>query len=92
MKKFNELRKLNEIIKLAQEKGFDVDTTELNRGGDWVSLNDTDKRMVQISFKVCNGWFYVYKPDGLWATHRSSELDHDPLYSEILDLLYIAAA
>jgi hypothetical protein len=92
MKKFSGARELDEIIKLAKEKGFDIDRTQFDKGGDWIWLRDMDGRMVQIKFNVCNGWFYIYTPasgDKPWATHMSSELDDNPLYSEILDLLYV---
>lgn len=92
MKKFKGNRNLDEIIREAEEKGFEVDITDFQKGGDWIWLRDTKERMIQVLYNTFNGRFNVYTPESgnePWATERSEELDGDPDYDEMLSLFYI---
>ena len=48
MKKFKGSKPLNTIIKDAKAKGFKVDKTDFNKGGDWIWLRDMNNRFLQI--------------------------------------------
>lgn len=90
MKKFKGKRNLDEIKKLASQKGYEVDTSHYDRGGDHIWLRDMKERMLQIMYNVVNGHFAVFCPasDKPIATHESKDLDNESWYVEILDIFY----
>ncbi len=91
MLKFKCVKEIESIIQDAEEKGFMVDTTGYDAGGDVIWLRDMTKRLVQIRFNTVSGCFFAYRPfdsKNAWATETSYHLDDDPLYQEILNLLY----
>lgn len=89
MKKFKRSKNLEDIQKDAMKQGWEVDTTEFDKGGDWFWLRDMNKRMLQICVD-CFGRFSIYAPisEGPIATYKSSWLDDAEWYNEILNLLY----
>lgn len=92
MKKFRNMRNLDEIIREAERKGFEIDKGDFEKGGDWIWLRDVNERMIQVLFNTVNGKFRVYTPDSgnePWATEQSADLDGDPDYDELLNLFYI---
>lgn len=93
MKKFKGNRRFDDIISLAEQDGWEVDTDVFNEGGDSIWVRDMFNRILQIRFNTFNGHFFVYSPisDKPIATHLSSELDNEEWYQEILDLFYIVA-
>ena len=81
--------KISDIVKKAEELGFEVDFEEWNKGSDWFYLRGISNRVIQIAVN-CFGRFIVYKPfsDRPIATEKSEEFDEESWYKEILDLLY----
>jgi len=94
MKKFKGMRKLDDIIKNAEELGFEVDTERFDNGSDYIWIRDLDDRMEQISLNTFNGQFSIYTPDTdnlnePYATHMSEEFEGEDWYEEILNLIYV---
>jgi hypothetical protein len=93
MKEFKGKRNLDEIIKTAKEKSWEVDTEGFDKGGDWIWIRDIKGRMLQIVYNTFNGHFKVYAPhsEKPIATHISENLDNETWYNELLDMFYISA-
>jgi hypothetical protein len=92
MRKFKEMKPLQQLIEDAKANGWEVDTTEYDKGSDFIYLRDMYERLKQIAVNATNGHFYVYEPfsqNQPTATHLSNELDDEAWYKEILELLYI---
>lgn len=90
LKKFKGNRKLEEIIQIAKDKNWEVDTEIFDNGGDWIWLRDLHDRFLQVLFNVCNGHFFVYSPasDKPVATHLREDLDNEEWYKELLQMFY----
>lgn len=93
MKKFKESRKFDEILKIAKDIGWEVDTEEFDKGGDWIWVRDMHNRVLQVVFNTVNGHFKVYSPvsDKPIATHLSTEFDSEDWYNELLEMFYKSA-
>lgn len=92
MKKFKGRRKLDELIQIAESKGFEIDMQKFDKeGSDFIWLRDMDGRMLQILYNTTNGHFYVYDPlsgNDPRATHLSEEFDGEEWYDELLEMFY----
>lgn len=90
MRKFKGSRKLDALIEIAITKGFEVDQVDFDKGGDWIWFRDNGKRRIHVVFNPFNGHFYVYplSMDRAVASHKSSHLDDEPWYIEILEMFY----
>lgn len=92
MKKFNGRKSLDEVMKMAADNGWDIDTVDFDKGGDWIWLRDMDGRMIQLMLNTVNYHFFLYTPasDEPKATESSSEFDGEEWYDEILNMLFVA--
>lgn len=91
MKKFKGNRAFEDILKRADESGWEIDTTEFDdNGSDWIWVIDTENRMLQIKFNTTNGHFFVWNPtsEKPVATHLSTKFENEAWYNEILELFY----
>jgi len=90
MKKFKGKRNLDDIITTANTTGWEVDTKDFDKGGDFIWFRDMDGRVLQVAFNTFNGTFYVYSPisEKPIATEKSTELDCEDWYNELLDMFY----
>lgn len=89
-KKFNGRYTIDEIIDNARNDGWDVDTTDFDKGGDWIWLRDIHNRMLQIKLNSFNYHFYVWNPlsDKPCATHLSVEHEGKDWYEGILNMFF----
>lgn len=97
MKKYTCNRKLDDIISIAESKGWEVDTQLFDTGSDYIYLRDlfgqvkdNDGIPRQIAYNTANGFFFVYEPlvDEPVATHLSEDLDNVDWYSPLLEMFY----
>jgi hypothetical protein len=90
MKKYKGNRKYENICKLMEDKGMQVDTRDFDNGGDFASFkgvwHDTPLAIILNTF---NGQFMVFNMSGdKIATHTSTEFDKEQWYNELLDTFY----
>lgn len=90
MKKYKEMKNINQVKVDAVARGWQLDFTEFDKGSDWFLLEDINNRMLTILVN-CFGRFMVYTPmsNKPIATESSKELDNQKWYQEILNLLYV---
>lgn len=80
MKVFNGVRTIEEIVKLATEKGYEHKCVNFQN-----RLSKGDLDICIRSF----GKFFVYKHGQCIASELSTGLDNELWYLEILDILYL---
>jgi hypothetical protein len=92
MKQFKGTKSVEEIIKIAEENQWEVDSKGYESWSDYIYLRDLKDEMLTIQYNTFNGHFAVYSSmseDGKpIATHTSENLDHQEWYNEILDMFY----
>lgn len=89
MQTFKVRRKFDELVTLAKEQGWEVDTAEHDQGGDGIWLRDMEERLLQVRINTFSGRFVAYNPGGLAGTELSESLDGEPWYDGILHLIYV---
>ncbi|WP_090739344.1 hypothetical protein [Paenibacillus sp. Mc5Re-14] len=89
-KKFSDRYNLDEIISKAESDGWEVDTEDFDKGGDWIWLRDMHNRMLQVKFNTFNYQFFVWNPlsDEPCATHLSVDLEGQEWYDYLLNLFF----
>lgn len=90
MRQYAKPRILKDILLIAENKGFDIDSREFDRGSDFIWLRDRCARNVLIAVNPHNGQFFAWVPgkEEAWATERSVDLNDNPLYKEIVEMIY----
>lgn len=91
MKKYKGNKKYDDVCKLMNDKGMQVDTTEFDKGGDFVNFKGMWHSLpLTIVFNTFNGQFTVF--NGITgkrlANHLSTDLDGEKWYSDLMDTLY----
>ena len=78
------------LFRSAIEKGYELDFSDWESGGDWFKLTGTGENILIIVIN-CFGRFYVHSKISptIIATERSEHLDEKDWYNEILDMIYI---
>jgi hypothetical protein len=96
MKKFKD-KKLDNVMEDAKTLGWEIDMEKFDKGGDWIYLRDMYGKVEsnegiprQIAYNATNGHFFVFEPffEEAVATHLSKELDEEPWYASVLNLVY----
>lgn len=91
MLKFKGPKKLDEICRLMEEKRMDIDSTEFDRGDDFILFKGGWHDLpLTISYNTVNGGFFVYNgfTCALLGTHLSEELEGEDWYKDLLETLY----
>jgi len=91
MKKFKDIKDIEQIQKEAIDLGWKVDITELQQLSSWFWLRDVENRKLEIRVNYYWGNFFVYslKSGHPLALEYSQEFDNEDWYNEILELIYI---
>ncbi|MEY8352549.1 hypothetical protein AALB39_04240 [Lachnospiraceae bacterium 54-53] len=91
MKKYKGNRKYDDICRLMKEQGMEVDTKDFDNGGDFMNFKGSWHNLpLTIVSNTFNGQFFVYNgfTGNQMATYLSEELDGEPWYNDLLNLLY----
>lgn len=90
MKQFKGNRNLDVTIQMAEAAGYEVDTTEFDKGDDGIWLRDMSERFVQVRYNTCTGRFMAFTPikDEATATESSVEFEGVDWYDELLEMFY----
>lgn len=91
MKKYKGLKKYDDICNQMRDKGMKADTSEFDKGGDFVNFKGVWHNLpLTVVLNAFNGQFAVFNgiSGSQLATHLSTELDGEEWYSELTDTLY----
>lgn len=91
MKKFNKMRRLDDIINNAEDKGWKVDIKNFLDGSNNIHLRNEEKK-INVCVNLSNGIFAGTRHKGGNEvddfSHLTEELDDEEWYIEILNILY----
>ena len=90
MKTFAGNRPLEEVKRRAVELGYMLDTSDFDKGSDFIWLRDMKTRMLQVKYNTFNGCFVVWAPvsERPIATEASVDKEGTPWYDELLTVFY----
>lgn len=89
MKKFWGKRPLNEILKVAKEQGFNIDTTSYNDGRDYVWFaKKYEIDLLSVGYNTFNGQFLGTYWDIEFSSNDTTH-DNEPRMNALFNLFYL---
>lgn len=88
MKQYVGIRSLIAAEALLNAAGWKLDFTAYDQGNDFVYV-ESEHDTVRFYWSPFNGHFFGETIAGIKFSHDSAELDHEPFYEAIMNMLYI---